>query len=178
MKTFLAFLLLTAVAFAADEKPAQTFTHRVTGLFSPDREKDLRIVVQEIPDLQLLSIDFDRAEATFAYDPAIAFKGAKPENITQRFDEKLRAVSNGTFGIQPLITTPKEQLTRIEIPIVGLDCKACSLAAYEAIFKIDGVAQATASFKEGRVTAQIDPSKTNRAELEAALEKKRVTLKK
>jgi copper chaperone CopZ len=173
MKLFLLALLLAAAAFAADE----TVTHRVTGLFSPDRETDLRAVLEQLPEIKLVSLDFEHAEATFTYDPAVAFKSAKPEEIVKRFDEKLRAVSNSTFGIQPLCPTPKDQLTRVEIPVVGLDCKACGLAAYEAIFKIDGVAQATASFKEGRVTALIDPAKTNRAALDAALEKKQVKLK-
>ena len=107
---------------------------------------------------------------------AVAFKGVKPDKIVESFDQKVRAASNYTLGIQPLCPTPREQLTRIEIPVVGLDCKACCLAAYEAIFKIDGVAQATASFKEGRITALIDPAKTDRAALEAALKKKNVKL--
>ena len=47
----------------------------------------------------------------------------------------------------------------------------------EAIYKIEGVEYATASFKEGRVTALIDPGKTERAVLEAALKKKGVELK-
>ena len=46
------------------------------------------------------------------------------------------------------------------------------LAAYEAVANIDGVEQATASFKDGRVTALIDPTKTDRAKLEDALKKK------
>ena len=53
----------------------------------------------------------------------------------------------------------------VVIPAAGLDCKACCLAAYETISGIDGVEQATASFKEGRITALIDPLKTDRAKL-------------
>lgn len=173
MKTLLLALLLTARAFAADE----TVTHRITGLFAPSREASLRAVIEQMPGIKLVAIDFDRAEATFIYDPAVVFKGTKPDEIVKRLDEKVRAASNSTFGVQPVITTPREQFTRIEIPVAILDCPACCLAAYEAICKIDGVAQATASFKESRITALIDPAKTNRAALEAALEKKQVKMK-
>ena len=60
----------------------------------------------------------------------------------------------------------------------GLDCKGCALAAYESIAKLDGVEQATVNFKVGLVTAMIDPKKTDRAALEAALKQKQVELKK
>lgn len=72
---------------------------------------------------------------------------------------------------------PKDKLARIEIEVVGLDCKACSYAAYRAIYQIEGVARATASFKDGKVTALIDPKETNRPALEEALKKKGVILK-
>ena len=38
---------------------------------------------------------------------------------------------------------PLAKLKLIEIPVGGLDCKACSLAAYEAIYKIEGVERVT-----------------------------------
>lgn len=184
MKPFAVLLLTVAVVFvsstaaSADDKAAPTqaqhFTHRITGLFAEYREPALRAALETIPDIKLISIDFEHGEGTFSYDPAVAFKGIKPDKIVESFDQKLRTASNYTLGIQPLCATPREQLTRVEIPVAGLDCKACCLAAYEAIFKIDGVAQATASFKEGRVTALIDPTKTDRASLEAALKKKNV----
>jgi len=183
MKTLVAFLFLmtASVLCAADQKPAvsgqiTTATFRVTGLFAADREADLRAVLEDIPGIELKSLDFGHAEGVFTYDAATVFKGVKPDDILKKFDEKIRIASNGTFGIQPVITTPRDQLKQIEIPIVGLDCRACSLAAYESVSKIDGVVQATASFKEGRVTALIDPAKTNQAALEEALTKRRVTL--
>ena len=64
----------------------------------------------------------------------------------------------------------------IEIPIVGLDCRACSLAVYEMVYRLKGVELATASFKDGKVTALIDPQKTNRTALEMALKSKQVEL--
>ena len=44
MKSLLIIMLSAVLAVAADEPPAnpQTSTHRITGLFSPDREADLR----------------------------------------------------------------------------------------------------------------------------------------
>jgi copper chaperone CopZ len=156
---------------------ADTVKHQVTVLFMPEREQDLREAFEKIPQIRLVSIDFKNAEAVFEYDPAKAFPGAKPAQVIGQFDNLLRTASNRTFGIKPLRSVPLEKLKLIEIPVAGLDCKACSLAAYEAIYKIDGVERATASFRAGRVTALIDPAKTDRAALETALKKRGVTVK-
>jgi copper chaperone CopZ len=171
-------LLLCCTVFGPLAPAAdQTVTHRITGLFMPTREADLRSALETMPGIEMVRLHFDYAEATFTYDPAKAFPGAKPADIIKRFDEKLRSASRHTLGVQPLTTTPKNKLKRIEIPVAGLDCKACCLAAYECIYKLEGVEQATASFKEGRVTALIDPEKTNRATLESALKGRSVTVK-
>jgi copper chaperone CopZ len=151
--------------------------HRITGLFDHERENDLREAVKRMPTVTLVSIDFDSAEATFEYDAAKLFKDSKPKDYLDRFDNLLKSASSHTFGARPLCTTPKEKLTRIEIPVLGNDCRGCCLAAYESISKIDGVEQATASFKDGKVTALIDPAKTSRAALEEALKKRNVVLK-
>lgn len=168
-------LMLSGGPLRADEA-TPTFKHRVTGLFSPDREQDLRSVLEQLPGITLQSLDYAHAEAVFQYDPAVVFKGTKPEDIVKRFDEKIRTASSSTFGIQSLYPAPHDKLQPVEIAVVGLDCKACSLAAYEAVAKIEGVAQATASFREGKVTALIDPARTNQAALEEALKKKQVPL--
>lgn len=167
---------LVAVGYGRAAEDPQPVRYRVTGLFSPDRPDDLRAVMKKLPDVTLVRIDYDRGEASFTYDPAVVFKDARPEQIPERFDKLLRSVSSSTFGIRPLGTVPRDKLQRIEIPVVGLDCKGCSFAAYEAVYKVDGVEQATASFHDGLVTAWIDPTKTDRATLEAALKKKRVQL--
>jgi copper chaperone CopZ len=170
--SLIAGLIFSASAFAADE----TVKHRITGLFAPEREADLRVALESLSEIKLVSVDFEHGEATFTYDPAVAFKGTKPAEIIKNFDERLRSASRGTLGVQPLLTTPKEQLTRVEIPVFGLDCKGCALAAYEAVGKLEGVAQATVDLKQGRVTALIDPAKASRATLEEALKKKGVGL--
>lgn len=172
--------LLAACAFAlalgtlaAQEKPApkpERATFRALGLFSPEREKDLRDVFKEVEHVELVAVNFADAEITVEFVPAKAFPGAKPEQIAERLDQKLRGLTRGTFGVKPRRTTPRDKLQEVTIPAPVLDCKACCLAAYEAVARIDGVEQATATFKDGgKVTALIDPTKTDRAKLEEAL---------
>jgi copper chaperone CopZ len=162
----------------ADDKPAKAeqFTYRVLGLFSPDREKDLRTAFEDLTDFKLIKVNFDDAEITVEFAPAKLFPGQKPERVVELVNDKVRAATHYTFGVKPRRTTPRDKLQQVEIPAAGLDCKACCLAAYEAISGIDGVEQATASFKEGRITALVDPTKTDRAKLEDALRKKGVEL--
>lgn len=167
----LCFMMLCTSAWA------DTIKHQVTGLFMKEREQDLREAIERIPQVKLVSIDFENAEATFEYDPVKVFPGAKVEQVNQRFDNLLKSASNRTFGIKPLRSVPSEKLRLIEIPVAGLDCKACCLAAYEAVYQLEGVERATASFREGRVTALIDPGKTDQATLEAALKKRGVQVK-
>lgn len=166
------------LATADDLKPtdSQVHTYRVTGLFSPDRQDDLRALLANWPEVMLDKLDYERAEARFRFVPATALPGAKPDKYLEQFQNKLRMLSNGTFGVRPVCTLPREKLRFIEITVAGLDCKACTLAAYEAVAKLDGVEQANASFRTGLVTAWIDPEKTDRAKLEAALQQKGVTL--
>ena len=165
---------LTSPACIAEEP--KTIKHQITGLFSPDREKDLRNVFATLPEIKLGQIDYAKAEAEFVYDPAKVFPNAKPEQLVEQFDNILRNASRSTFGAKPLCTTPDDELKFVEIPVLGLDCKACCLAAYESIYKIEGVERATASFKDGLVTAWIHPDKTNVTALEEELRKKGVTL--
>lgn len=166
--------LLTSTSVGAEPQPLKV---RITGLFSPDREADLRQLLKEWPEVELLSIDFNHAEAVLRFDPAKLLPGTKPADVIARLDDKVRGASHSTFGIKPPSTVPRDKLSRIEIRVVGLDCKACCLAAYESVARIDGVEQATASFKDGLVTALINPEKTNRAAVEDALKKRNVQLK-
>ncbi|MFM8273500.1 MAG: cation transporter [Gemmata sp.] len=180
MRTHL-FAVLLFPAFAAaqpakvEPKPERV-TYRLIGLFSPDREKDLRAAFEELPEFKLAAVSFDEAEVTVEFTPAKLFPNQKPERVTELVNEKLRGVTRGTFGVKPRRTVPRDKLEQVVFPVAGLDCKACCLAAYEAVAAIDGVEQATASFKEGRVTALIDPAKTSKEKLEEALKKKGVDL--
>ena len=183
LRSTILFLLAVVSVRAADHKPTedkpaelQPVKFRITGLFSPDREADLKEALKQVPEVTLVQVDFKTSEASFTFEPAKAFPGAKPEQIVEQFDNRLRSASRHTLGIRAVCTIPREKLTLVEIPVVGLDCKGCCLAAYESIYRLAGVEQATASFKVGLVTAWIDPEKTDRAKLEAALVQRGVTL--
>lgn len=152
--------------------------HQIAGLFCPERVDDFRqLCAEKLARFKLVSVDYERAEATFEYDPAREFPGANPTQVIERFDNELRNVSKHTFGAKPLRVTPDDKLQRVELSIEGLDCKACSLACYEIIARLNGVEQATASFKTKTATALIDPAQISRAEIEAALRQRGVTVK-
>jgi hypothetical protein len=170
----------------SDEPAARDFqfdeTHsvnlQVTGLFMPDRVDDFRKLMKQLPEAKLLKADFKTAQATIAYAAdSDLFRGAKPEQIIERLNNRVRHLSGHTLGMKTLSSVPRDKLQHVDIRIVGLDCKACSLAAYDILARIDGVEQATASFRDGLATAWIDPKKTNRSELEDALKQRGVQLK-
>jgi hypothetical protein len=170
---------LAASSVRAEDPSAATTTarYRVTGLFQPDRVDDLREELKQWPEVTLVSVDYKTAEAEFSFDAAKVFPGAKPAQLTEQFDNRLRNITRGTFGIRALSTIPRDRWKVIEIPILGLDCKGCSYAAYDAVFRLKGVEQATASFKDGVLTAWINVDETDQAQLETALKARRVTLK-
>jgi hypothetical protein len=172
----IAALFAATAANCADEaKPQiQQVKLRVLGMFSPERQDDLKQAGKELTEVTLESIDYENCEATFSYDASKRFKNKKPDQIEKDIDGMVKQATNHTFGVKALCAVPKDKLTRVEIPVSGLDCKGCCLGAYWGIYNIEGVEQATVSFKEGRVVAMIDESKTNRAALIDALRKKSV----
>ena len=172
---FSVLLILAAAAPAAAE--VQTVKHRITGLFNREREDDLREVVKQLPEVTIVAIDFDAGEVTFSYDPAKLFPKMKEKDYLERFDNLLKQSSRHTFGAKPLSSLPKDKLTRVEIAVAGNLCKGCELSAYEVVARMDGVEQATASFKDGKVTALIDSAKTSRDALVEALKKRNVNIK-
>jgi copper chaperone CopZ len=161
---------------AADEPVKSTGTFRIYGLFSPDRKDDLNQVMQKLPDIKLVNVDFDAGEATFEYDIKKVFGSPTPEQIPERLNNMLRGASNGTFGVKPLSTIPRDKLQKLEIPVYGLDCKACSFACYKMLAEVDGVEYAIASFKEQKAVVLIDPSKTSREALEKRMKEREVSL--
>ena len=172
----IAFVLAAGAVAAQSPLPLSEgpYTYRVLGLFSKDREADLRASFELLPEFKLSKVDFDYAEITVAFAPAKLFPGQKAERVAELVNDRLRQASHHTFGVKPRSTAARDKLQRVEIPAGGLDCKACCLAAYEIVAQIDGVEQATASFKEGKVTALIDPARTDRAKLEETLRKRGV----
>ena len=176
----LAILILTILCLVRTPAPAEEddYPCRVLGLFQADCVDDLREVTKKVSGLAHVSADHKTDIATFRLDAAKVFPDAKsPKQILEKLRNKLNGESQGVFQTYPLSTIPRENLTEVKMPIAGLDCKGCSYAAYLAVYKIEGVENATASFKEELVTAWIDPSKTDRATLEEALAKRDVTLK-
>jgi copper chaperone CopZ len=168
-------VLSTSVAVAQEKAPkTERITYRVIGLFDKYREKDLRDSFAQVADIKLVAVNFDDAEVTLEFAPSKLFPGQKPERVTELVSDKLKSASHHTFSLRAKRTTPRDKLTPITIAIAGCDCKGCNLAAYEAVASIDGVEQATVSLKDKKLTALIDPSKTDKVKLEESLTKKGV----
>jgi len=153
------------------------YDYRVLGLFQKDREDDLRKALEHLPGVVLVDVNYETGSATFRFESETAFPGAKkPEQILNQFDQKLRQASRGTFSLTAPTGIDRGKLAKVEIGVAGLDCKGCSYGAYLAVYQIEGVENAVASFHDGRVIAWIDAEKTKRETLEAALEKKGVSI--
>lgn len=170
--------VVAALVHGADEKAAGTVSvkFRITGLFALERQDDLRTAVSKMPDFTLAAIDFPNGEVTFSYDSAKVLKGAKPDHVQNTIDSQLKQASNHTFGV----TAPcaiRDKLTRVEIRVGVLDCKACGLGVYWAVNNIKGVEQTTVSLKDGLVTAWIDTEKTDRAALVKTLKSREIHVK-
>ena len=160
-----------------DIDDASTIRLRVTGLFMPQRVDVFRTLFDDVSEAKLKAVDFETAEATLAYDPECQLlKGANETQIVERLDNRVRQLSEHTIGLEPLSAVPRDQWQRLEIPIVGLDCPACSLAAYEILKRTEGVEQATASFHERRAVVWIDPARADRVKIVDALKQHQVTI--
>lgn len=163
-RAIILFFIILCSTGAAEEL---NHTHRVLGLFQADREDDLGQVINQVPGVKLVHVEYKTGEAVLRYDA---------ENLAQILDQIVRRESRSTFEILPPSNVDRSKLRKVEIEVIGLDCKGCSYAAYLAVYKIEGVENATASFKEGKVVAWIDDERVNRAMLIEALKKKRVKI--
>lgn len=178
-----------AVRSAAEEQPAppapdytfddeHSVTVRVVGLFIPERADAFRELIQRFSDVELKSLDVATAEATIqCAAESGTFKNANADQIIERLNNMVRQASTGLFSVKPMGELPHDQLQQIEFDIIGLDCKACSLAVHDILLRNNGVIHATASFKDGKAIAWIDPAQTNHDELVMAMKKSNVTLK-
>jgi len=173
-------VLLTAHAAVAEDVNVR---YRLTGLFQPDRVDDLRRQAGTLTTrdggaaarVTLVDVDYETAVVTFAYDAGSKpFQGQNPQQVRDRINGLLRNASRGSFGVHPPGTLNPDQLRRERLAVAGLDCKGCAYGAYRAIATIEGVERAVVSFKEGHVTAWIDPAKTDREALATALRKAHV----
>lgn len=163
LRLLLLLLLFAGLAQAGDAK-LETITYRIIGLCYPERVGDLRAVLKDRP-VTIVGIDYARGEATFTHDP----KELSAENLGH-------VVAAKGFWVMPRSTVPSDKLTPIVIPVTGMDCKGCALGTYNVIARIEGVEQATVSYKEGKISLMIDPTRTNQGALEEALKKGNVTL--
>lgn len=179
MLLILLFLVVARPA-SAEEVRAR---YRITGLFQPDRVEDLRrqagtLTFREgnaTAVAKLEGVDYESAIVTFSYDAGAApFKNRKADQVLERLNQELRGHSRGAFQLFPVGEAESGTLREERIPVAGLDCKGCAYGAYRAIAMIDGVERAVVNFREGHVTARIDPAKTSRAALVAALRKAQV----
>jgi copper chaperone CopZ len=159
------------------EPKVERITYRVIGLFAPEREKALRAGFEELaPDFKLIAVDFGEAEMTIEFSPSMLWPGQKPERVAELVNDRVRSATNHTLGVKPRREIARDKLQQVVIPAYGCHCAACNLAAYEAVAGVEGVYQATASFKDERITIVFDPTKTDRAKLEDALRKRGVDL--
>jgi copper chaperone CopZ len=173
-------LALVAVALAADRpKDAPvTMKYQVTGLFSKQRVADFREVMKKVEKVELVSVDYDNAEAVFRFVPKAAFPHAsRPEHFVEHLNNAVRHASTHMIGVKPVRTAPRDRLKWVEIPVRGCHCKACDLALYEITSQVPGVEQAQASFKEGKARALIDPARTSVEKIGAALKMRGVDVK-
>jgi hypothetical protein len=173
-------ILLGVLSFAASFARADTLTseYRIVGLFSPDRETDLRQVMEDIPELQLVSVDYENARVKLKYDCQTLFpelsskKIPSAEKIEQRIDELLKKASDGTFHLNPAPVVSADKLKKLEIPVGILDCKGCRYGVYLLAMKLPGVERATVVGGDHAVaTVWIDTSKTTPQTVEESLAK-------
>jgi mercuric ion binding protein len=177
-------LSLFATAFAPQafgQEPAprsepRIIRVRVLGLFSSARVEALREAAASIEDAALKDVDYETAHATFEVRPDKAWKDVPAEKLPERIDQALRQASRSTFSAAPASETPAERIEEVTIAAGGCACRACELAAYEAVAKVEGVERATVSFTDSSVIVRFDREKSNRAALEAALKQRGVTL--
>lgn len=166
---------ITPEVFEFDDEHVEQV--QVTGLFMPGCDEDFRQVFAEFPEAQLKELDFETATGKIAYAAKSSlFGSAKSEQVVERLNNRIRQISGSRLGVKPPGSIPREKLERVEIGIVGLDCKACSLAVYSILERVPGVEQATANFHDGLAVAWIDPAQTSRAALEELLQQRRVQL--
>ena len=102
---YAALMLGLAICMAGSASAAEkrTSEHGIVGLFSPDREQDLRNVMADIPELELVHLDYDNARATFRYDVRELFPEMNPKktptsaDVEQRLSKLLSSASEGTL---------------------------------------------------------------------------------
>ena len=177
-------ILATAGPLHAEE---QTTTYHLFGFSHPEREPDLKKVMQALPAITEYQLNQEKSEITLRFDPLALYPVSQhdrlrrqlplPEKMIQeQLSKLLKQASRSTFDVSARSTIPEKKLTRVEIPVNPLDCKACRLGIYNIVAKTPGVSRAAISTEPSAVSAWIDPTKTSREALIEALTKKNVPL--
>lgn len=157
--------------------PEHQIQLRVMGLFGPERVPAFEESMKQFPEARLVSVDFETAIATIQYAwQSDLFRNANSAQIAERMSNQIRQLSTGLFSLKPVDDTDHASFERVSFEIIGLDCQACSLAVQDILESTEGVIHARASFRNRLATAWIDPNKTDRAQLEAKLVQRGVTL--
>ncbi len=179
----LAAILCALVLTATLRAEEQTTTVRVIGISDPGRVEDFRTAVKSVPELQLMSVDGDKASAVLRYDVAAIITKPKPkpadlapEKILEQINSLVGKASVNTFSVTAPTGVAEDKLAKVEIKVGILDCKGCRYGAYIVIAKLDGVERATVNSANRTLTVWIDPVKSNKEALIAALKKARVEL--
>lgn len=162
-------------AAATEIVNSRTIRVRVQGLFIPEQVDALRSRMQQVDQAMLESIDYETAEAAIRISAdGDMFRNATDEQVIQRLNERMQHVSRGLFSIKALGALEPLAMQKIDFHIVGLDCKACSLAVHDILVRQEGVVHAKASFRGAVASAWIDPSMTDRMKLIQALKNSQV----
>ncbi len=120
--------LIAAVGVLPAEEPNERIENvrcRVTGLFQPDRVDDFRAVLADkMPELMLVSIDYVSTAAEFRFNAAKVFPNVKDSaEFPKVLNNLVRGKTEAIFGVRPLLETPRDKLTRIEIRSSGSTAK-------------------------------------------------------
>ncbi|MEI6231836.1 MAG: hypothetical protein WCT04_02200 [Planctomycetota bacterium] len=174
-------VLLASLLFGASQAEESKF--RLMGLCSADRVDDFKEFAKTMPDISLVSVDFDSTEVVLTYEFEKLFPGQNfkkkpptPEAIEKRLNELLHNASRGSFTFKPLSTLAKDKEKVEEFNVGMLDCKGCRYGVYSAVSKVDGVERAQVNSEKGILKLWIDPAKTNRTALEEVLKKAHIEL--
>ena len=178
---FIALISLCFVATLRAEE--QTMTVRIIGISDPSRVEDFRTALKSVPELQLVSVDGEKASAVLRYEVSAIITKPKPKpddlapaKIVAQIDNLVGKASVRTFTVTEPTGFAEDKLAKVEVKVGVLDCKGCRYGAYIAIAKLDGVERATVNSANRTLTAWIDPARTNKEALVAALKKARVEL--
>lgn len=182
----IAVLLGGAATRAEETKPAEPpdgtirVTWQIRGLFCPERKDDLKaLVAEKLPEIKVVDVDLPNAEATFEFDPVVAFgphaRNAKPEQLRFLFNGKLQRESRSSFSASARRTKPLEKLHWIEIPVEGLDCQGCSYGIYLILMGIKGVERAMVDCRTGLATVLIDPEAVDEQVIRDTLRRQHVS---